>query len=52
MFVPDVKKNTKQNYYLMRIFLIDRFYDQKTMNSLNLKPFKQSFKIDTAFKPL
>lgn len=52
MFVPDVKKNTKQNYYSMRIFVIDRFYDQKTMNSQNLKPFKQSFKIDTAFKPL
>lgn len=29
IFVPDVKKNTKHNYYSMRIFVIDRFYDQK-----------------------
>lgn len=52
MFLPDVKKNTKHNYYSMMIFVIDRFYDQKTKNSRNLKPYKQSFKIDTAFKPL
>lgn len=52
MFLPDLKKNIKQNYYSMRIFVIDRFYGQKTMNSQNLKPFKQPFKIDTVFKPL